>query len=40
MRVFLLEDVIELLRERAADIPVPLTLSDEDDLIGIEVKKI
>lgn len=36
MRVFLLEDVIELLRERAADIPVPLTLPDEDDLIGIE----
>ncbi|WP_263081257.1 SMI1/KNR4 family protein [Endozoicomonas sp. Mp262] len=31
-----MEDIIEILREKAVDIPAPLTLPDEDDLVSIE----
>ncbi|WP_330924032.1 SMI1/KNR4 family protein [Candidatus Sororendozoicomonas aggregata] len=31
-----MEDTIELLREQAVDVPVPLSLPDEDDLVSIE----
>ena len=31
-----MEDVIELLQERNVDVPVPLELPDEDDLVEIE----
>lgn len=31
-----MEDIIELLRENNAEVPVPLDLPDEDDLVEIE----
>ncbi|WP_286237721.1 SMI1/KNR4 family protein [Neptuniibacter halophilus] len=31
-----MEDIIELLQERNADVPVPLELPDDDDLVEIE----